>query len=88
MIPAKMIKVCDGTDEKVIVNLNNLIYYKQSQICINDKKLFGNPSEPSSSETIFHNQELTSVEIKYIWKIYLTYFQDCLMNVNFQILQT
>ena len=58
-----MITVYDGTDEKVIVNLNNLIHYKQPQICINDKKLFENPSEPSISETILDNQELTSIEI-------------------------
>ena len=63
VIPAKMIKVYDGTDEKVIVILNNLIHYKQPQICINDEKLFENPSEPSFSETILDNQELTSVEI-------------------------
>ena len=62
VIPAKMIKVYDGADEKVIVNLNNLIHYLL-QICINVEKLFENPSEPSFSETILHNQELTSIEI-------------------------
>ena len=90
VIPAKMIKVYDDTDEKVIVNLNNLIYYKQPQICINNEKLLENPSEPSSSETILDNQELPSIEINQSftsWKIYLTYFQHRLMNINFQILQ-
>ena len=62
-MPAKMIKVYGGADEKVIVNLNNLIHYKQPQICINDEKLFENPSEPSFSETTLDNQELTSIEI-------------------------
>ena len=58
-----MIKVYDGTDKKVIVSLSNLIYYKQPQMCINDEKLFENPGEPSSSETILDNQEPTSIEI-------------------------
>ena len=85
-----MIKVYDGTDEKVIVNLNNLTHYKQPQICINDEKLFENLREPSFSETILDNQELTSIEINQSLtsvEIYLIYFQHRLMNINFQILQ-
>ena len=62
-IRAKIIKVYDSTDKKIIVNLNNLIYYKQPQIRINDEKLFENPSQPPSSETISDNHELTSTEI-------------------------
>lgn len=62
LIPAKMITVYDGIDEKVIVNLKNLIHYKQPQIFNNDEKLFENPSKPPSWETISHYQ-LTSIEI-------------------------
>ena len=58
-----MIKLYDGTDENVIAKLNNLICYKQPQMCINEEKLFENPGEPSSSETILDNQEPTSIEI-------------------------
>ena len=63
VIPAKMIKVCYSTDEKVIINLSNLIYYKHPQICNNDERLFENPSEPPSSEIMLDNQELISIEI-------------------------
>ena len=63
VIQAKIIKVYDSTDKKIIVNLNNLIYYKQPQIRINDEKLFEKPSQPPSSETIPDNHELTSTEI-------------------------
>ena len=58
-----MIKVYYSTDEKVIINLSNLIYYKQPQICNNDERLFENPSVPPSSEIMSDNQELTSTEI-------------------------
>ena len=61
---AKTIKIFDATDKKVTVNLNTLIFYKQPQICINDERLFENPSKPSFSETISDNQELTSIETK------------------------
>ena len=63
VIRAKMIKVSYSTDEKVIINLSNLIYYKHPQICNNDERLFENPSEPPSSEIMLDNQELTSIEI-------------------------
>ena len=62
MIPAKMIEVHDGADEKNTINLSNLIYYKQLQIRNNDERLFENRSEPPS-EIISDNQELTSIEI-------------------------
>ena len=58
-----MIKVCYSTDEKVIINLSNLIYYKHPQIYNNDERLFENPSEPPSSEIMLDNQELISIEI-------------------------
>ena len=84
-----MIKVYDGTDENVI-NLGKLIYYKQPQICNNDERLFENPSEPSCSKIILDNEEIDSIEINQSLpstKIYLTYFQHCLMNNKIQILQ-
>ena len=62
VIPAKMIEVHDGADEKNTINLSNLIYYKQLQIRNNDERLFENRSEPPS-EIISDNQELTSIEI-------------------------
>ena len=63
VISPKLAKVYDCTKVKVIANLNNLIYHKQPQICINDERLFENPREPSSSEIRLDNQELTSIEI-------------------------
>ena len=49
-IPAKMINVFDDTDENIVANLNSVIYYKQPQIYINDKRLFENRREPPSSD--------------------------------------
>ena len=85
-----MVKVYDGTDEKVIINLSKLIHYKQPQICNIIERLFENPSEPSSSKIILDNEELNSIEINQSLpstEIYLTYFQHYLMNNKIQILQ-
>ena len=85
-----MVKVYDGTDEKVIINLSKLIHYKKPQICNINERLFENPSEPSSSKIILDNEELNSIEINQSLpstEIYLTYFQHCLMNNKIQILQ-
>ena len=56
-------KVYDALHNKVIVILNNITYHKQTQIYMNYERLLEIPSEPSSSDTISDNQELSSGKI-------------------------